>query len=245
MSIGSYLKQRREKTHKTMAEIADKLKLSVSYVSQLESGVRLPSPKQFAMLAKAYGVKEEELKDHWFDTKMSNVVGVATKLNFKIEEAVQRKATEMMEPIKKELDQTKAKLKCVVEIPILPTVPVKEVIGFMNKAKEFIYLPESVVPKNHQLFALKITVMKMPGENILSGDYVIFDYSTKPKIGDIVLLSASDGVGLSYYVPRSGYLHIPSEGSGKGKVVKAKAHKESDVLVLGKVIMHLKNFKPV
>ena len=48
-----------------MKDVAERLGFSSSYISQLENGTRVPSPKRLALLAKAYDVTEEDLQNRW------------------------------------------------------------------------------------------------------------------------------------------------------------------------------------
>lgn len=242
MSIGSYLKGQRQFSGKIMKDIAEKLELSVSYVSQLENGGRLPSPKQFSSLARAYGLKEEELKKHWLDTKMGSVVGMAGTYKFKIEEAVERKAMEVQQSIERELSSLKGKFSQVRAVPLLATVPIKakSMNEYLKRADRFIYLPtdEVAAPASHRLFAVKANFLEQPEAGVMASDLLILDPDAKPQTGDdLVLLATPKGLVLTFYNLRNGQLEMIMP-----RQIHSRFFRLNQVEVVGVVIYHIKKF---
>ena len=94
MSFGSYLKRQRETNKWTAKDIADRLKFSASYVSQLENNTRLPSQKQLGLLAKAYEVSEDELRKQWTESKIQKV-SLSSNYKINIKDAGEKRVEEM------------------------------------------------------------------------------------------------------------------------------------------------------
>ncbi len=241
MTIGSYLKESRQKSGKTMQNIATALKLSVSYVSQVENGDRLPSPKQFSSLAKAYGLKEEQLKEHWFDSKLSRVVGMATTYKFKIEDAMQRKTEETLKPVQDELNALKASLAPMCQVPLLAAAPSsrRALSSQIKRARAFVFFSkvELHLPIGHRLFAIKAHDVQSPQLGVMHSDFLVFDPDATPSVGDLVLLATPTGLILNYFNVRNGNLELPINSRGQTPFISLK-----QVEVLGRVIYHVRKF---
>ena len=106
MSFGSYLKQQREANKWTIKELADRLGFSSSYVSQLESGARMPSNKQLAAFAKAYQLPEEEVKKHWAEGKIQKV-SMETDYKFNLKDVGEKRVHEAASKLEEGLEELK------------------------------------------------------------------------------------------------------------------------------------------
>ncbi|MDG4791170.1 XRE family transcriptional regulator [Micromonospora sp. WMMD1102] len=62
-AVGPRLKQLRQRRDITLSDLADRTGISISTLSRLEAGLRLPTLEQLLPLARAYGVTLDELVD--------------------------------------------------------------------------------------------------------------------------------------------------------------------------------------
>lgn len=64
LTLGQYLKKLRDERDLSLRELAQKLKCSAAFLSDIELGRRYPSDKVLADMAHVLGVKLEDLKKH-------------------------------------------------------------------------------------------------------------------------------------------------------------------------------------
>lgn len=239
MSFGSYLKQKRESNHLTMKDVAERLGFSSSYVSQLENGTRVPSPKRLAVLAKAYDLTEEDLKNRWTEAKIMKVsIDGNYKFNIKdVGEKRMNEATSKMEQGLKELKKTFL-TDGHFRLPVLVAIPIDNLDDHLSQTNEFVMLPKGDFPNDdHRVFGIRITDLDLPDASILPGDFIILDADIPPKNGDIVIVGTSDGSLMTHYYERGDHLELRPEKKGFKKTYRLTESK-----IIGRLIYHLKKY---
>lgn len=213
MSFGSYLKQKREAAGWTTNEIAERMGITQSYVSQLETGFRFPSQKTLTKLAKAYELPEEEVREHWTQGKIQSV-SMTTDYKFDVKEVGQR-------------------------VPVLDSIlPIDDLDARVKESTKFYLLPkDSNAPAKHRLFGFKANGLKLMDAGILPGDFVIIDPDAAPKDSDIVVVSTPDGVVMTYFHKRGDFLELRPAPEEFKKTYSLKESK-----VVGRLVYHIKKY---
>lgn len=238
MSFGSYLKQQRESNNWTIKELAERLGFSSSYVSQLESGARMPSNKQLATFAKAYQLPEEEVKKHWAEGKMQKV-SMQTDYKFNLKDAGEKRVHEAASKLEQGLEELKKSFTVDghFKLPVLVAIPIDDLDGHLSRTSEFVLLPKDGVPSGHRVFGLRVSDLTLPDAGILTGDFIILDADAKPKNGDIVIMHTPEGLVMIYYHERGEHLELRPEKEGFKKTYHLKESK-----VVGRLIYHIKKY---
>jgi transcriptional regulator with XRE-family HTH domain len=232
MSFGSYLKQQREANNWTIKELAERLGFSSSYVSQLESGTRMPSNKQLATFAKAYQLPEEEVKRHW-------AVSMETDYKFNLKDAGEKRVHEAASKMEAGLEELKNSFSVDghFKLPVLVAIPIDDLDGHLSRTSDFVLLPKDGVPTGHRVFGLRVSDLTLPDAGILAGDFIILDADAKPKNGDIVVMSIPDGLVMTYYHERGDHLELRPEKEGFKKTYHLKESK-----MIGRLVYHIKKY---
>lgn len=238
MSFGAYLKQQRESNKWTIKELADRLGFSSSYVSQLETGARIPSQKQLATLAKGYQLPEEEVKRQWTEGKIQQV-SMGTDYKFNIKEAGEKRVHEAASKLEQGLEELKKSFTVDghFKLPVLVAVPISDLDEHLNRTTEFVLLPKDGVPAGHRVFGLRVSELTLPDAGILAGDFIILDADAPPKNGDIVIMHTPDGPAMIYYHERGDHLELRPEKEGFKKTYHLKESK-----MIGRLIYHIKKY---
>jgi len=239
MSFGSYLKQKREASQLTMKDVAERLGFSSSYISQLENGTRVPSPKRLAVLAKAYDVTEEDLKNRWTEAKIMKVsMDGNYKFNIKdVGEKRMNEATSKMEQGLKDLKKTFS-TDGHFKLPVLVAIPIDNLDDHLSMTDEFVMLPKRDFPNDdHRVFGIRITDPELPDAGIIAGDLIILDADIPPKNGDIVIIGTPDGSVMTHYYERGDHLELRPEKEGFKKTYRLTESK-----IIGRLIYHLKKY---
>ena len=238
MSFGSYLKQQRESNKWTIKELAERLGFSSSYVSQLESGARMPSNKQLAAFAKAYQLPEEEVKKHWAEGKMQKV-SMETDYKFNLKDVGEKRVHEAASKLEEGLEELKKSFTVDghFKMPVLVAIPIDDLDGHLSRTSDFVLLPKDGVPAGHRVFGLRVSDLTLLDAGIVTGDFIILDADASPKNGDIVIMSTPDGLVMTYYHERRDHLELRPEKEGFKKSYHLKESK-----MLGRLIYHIKKY---
>jgi len=238
MSFGSYLKQQRESNNWTIKELADRLGFSSSYISQLENGTRVPSQKQLTTLAKAYQLPEEDVRKHWTEGKIQQV-SMEGNYKFDIKDVGEKRMHEAATKLEQGLEELKKSFSGDghFKLPVLVAIPIDDLDGHLSRTSDFVLLPKNGVPTGHRVFGLRVSDLTLPDAGILSGDFIILDADTKPKNGDIVIMSLPDGLAMTYYHERGDHLELRPEKEGFKKTYHLKESK-----MMGRLIYHIKKY---
>jgi len=244
MTLSTYLKSQRELKELKVKDIADRLKVSSSYISQLERGACFPSKKQLASLAEAYQVKEDELIKRWAESKIHKV-GIDTDYKFDIKGMGDHNVVNIAQKLEQSLDEfrkinSKKKTKMEEEfltVPVLNGLPSKDIDKKCSLAQESIALPRMFVHDSHRMCAIRIIKDAMEEMGIASGDVLIIDRDAKIHNGDIVLFEAPEGVSVRYYQKRREMIEFRPDTQKIKKMYKPK-----DVDIIGRLIYHVKKY---
>jgi transcriptional regulator with XRE-family HTH domain len=93
LELGQKIAQRRDELGMTRKQLAEATELSYAYISQIETGYRLPSAKHHVILARVLGVSLDEL----FGAEEAPPVPVRSQV-FAHKAAVQAPLTDIAEP---------------------------------------------------------------------------------------------------------------------------------------------------
>lgn len=238
MSFGSYLKKQRESNNWTIKELAERLGFSSSYVSQLESGARMPSNKQLAAFAKAYHLPEEEVKKHWAEGKIQKV-SMQTDYKFNLKDVGEKRVHEVANKLEQGIEELRKTIEVDghYKMPVIEMIPVDDLDKHLSRATKFCLLPKDGVPEGHRMFGLYISDIKLPDAGILTGDFIILDADAKPKSGDIVIVATPDGPVMTYYHERGEYLELRPETEGFKKTYHLRESK-----MIGRLVYHVKKY---
>lgn len=238
MSFGSYLKKQRESHSWTIKELAKRLSFSSSYISQLETGARVPSHKQIDALAKAYELPLEEVRKRWTEGKIQKV-SMESDYKFDIKNVGEKRVQEATSKLEQGLEELKKTFTVDghYKLPVLMVVPIDNLDDHLSRTNEFVLLPKEGVPTGHRVFGIRVSDLTLPDAGILVGDFIILDADAEPKSGDIVIASTPDGLSMSYYHERGDHLELRPEREGFKKTYPLKETK-----VIGRLIYHIKKY---
>ena len=245
MTLGTYLKNQREREELKVKDVAERLGVSSSYISQLEKGDSFPSKKQLASLAKAYDVKEEDLVKCWAESKIHQV-GIATDYRFDIREVGEKKVSEMAKKLEESLNEFRETVSSqtgndfeseFLTVPVFDGLVNGDLEKLYTSSQDLIALPKRVLTKNHRIFSVRVGKIRMNEMGIIDGDIAIFDRDAKVANGDIVLINTPDGVTVTYYHKRGDNLEIKPERKKFKRMYKLK-----DIPILGRLIYHVKKY---
>jgi len=239
MSFGSYLKQKREDSQLTMKEVAERLGFSSSYISQLENGTRVPSPKQLSVLAKAYDLTEEDLKKRWTEAKIMKV-SLDSNYKYDIKDVGEKRINEATSKLEQGLKDLKKTFSTDghFKLPVLVAIPIDNLDDHLSMTNEFVMLPKGDFPNDdHRVFGIRITDLDLPDAGILPGDFIILDADIPPKNGDVAVVGTPDGIVMTHYFERGDHLELRPEKTGFKKTYRLTESK-----IIGRLIYHLKKY---
>jgi transcriptional regulator with XRE-family HTH domain len=239
MSFGSYLRQKRESSGRTIKEVAERLGFSSSYVSQLENGTRVPSAKQMSILATAYGLPEADLKKRWTEAKILKV-SMDTNYKFNMKDVGEKRvhdATAKMEQGLEELRKTFS-VDGHFKLPVIVAIPIDNLDDHLSNTSEFVMLPKEDFPNvDHRVFGIRVSDLDLQDAGIIAGDFIILDADIPPKNGDIVIVGTPDGLIMTHYFERGDNLELRPEKEGFKKTYRLTESK-----IIGRLIYHLKKY---
>jgi len=238
MSFGSYLKQKREDSQLTMKEVAERLGFSSSYISQIENGTRVPSPKQLPVLANAYGVAEADLKKRWTEAKILKV-SLDTNYKFNMKDVGEKRVHDATTKLEQGLEELRRSFSVDghFRLPVLVAIPIDNLDDRLSMTNEFLMLPKENFPVDHRVFGIRITDLDLPDAGILPGDFIILDADQPPKNGDITIVGTPDGLVMTHYFERGDHLELRPEKTGFKKTYRLTESK-----IIGRLIYHLKKY---
>ncbi len=238
MSFGSYLRQKRETSGRTIKEVAERLGFSSSYVSQLENGTRVPSAKQMSILATAYDLPEADLKKRWTEAKILKV-SMDTNYKFNMKDVGEKRMHEATAKLEQGLEDLKNTFSVEghFKLPVLVAIPIDNLDDHLSMTNEFVMLPHENFPVEHRVFGIRVTDLDLPDAGILSGDFIILDADQPPKNGDITIVGTPDGIIMTHYFERGDHLELRPEKEGFKKTYRLTESK-----IIGRLIYHLKKY---
>jgi len=238
MSFGSYLRQKRETSGRTIKEVAERLGFSSSYVSQLENGTRVPSAKQMSILATAYDLPEADLKKRWTEAKILKV-SMDTNYKFNMKDVGEKRMHEATAKLEQGLEDLKKTFSVEghFKLPVLVAIPIDNLDDHLSMTNEFVMLPHENFPVEHRVFGIRITDLDLPDAGILPGDFIILDADEPPKNGDITIVGTPDGIIMTHYFERGDHLELRPEKEGFKKTYRLTESK-----IIGRLIYHLKKY---
>ena len=238
MSFGSYLRQKRETSGRTIKEVAERLGFSSSYVSQLENGTRVPSAKQMSILATAYDLPEADLKKRWTEAKILKV-SMDTNYKFNMKDVGEKRMHEATAKLEQGLEDLKNTFSVEghFKLPVLVAIPIDNLDDHLSMTNEFVMLPHENFPVEHRVFGIRITDLDLPDAGILPGDFIILDADEPPKNGDITIVGTPDGIIMTHYFERGDHLELRPEKTGFKKTYRLTESK-----IIGRLIYHLKKY---
>jgi len=238
MSFGSYLRQKRENSGRTIKEVAERLGFSSSYVSQLENGTRVPSAKQMSILATAYDLTEADLKKRWTEAKILKV-SMDTNYKFNMKDVGEKRMHEATAKLEQGLEDLKKTFSVEghFKLPVLVAIPIDNLDDHLSMTNEFVMLPHENFPVEHRVFGIRITDLDLPDAGILPGDFIILDADQSPKNGDITIVGTPDGLIMTHYFERGDHLELRPEKEGFKKTYRLTESK-----IIGRLIYHLKKY---
>lgn len=238
MSFGSYLRQKRENSGRTIKEVAERLGFSSSYVSQLENGTRVPSAKQMSILATAYDLSEADLKKRWTEAKILKV-SMDTNYKFNMKDVGEKRMHEATAKLEQGLEDLKKTFSVEghFKLPVLVAIPIDNLDDHLSMTNEFVMLPHENFPVDHRVFGIRITDLNLQDAGIIAGDFIILDADMPPKNGDIVIVGTPDGLIMTHYFERGDNLELRPEKEGFKKTYRLTESK-----IIGRLIYHLKKY---
>lgn len=106
--FGALLRERRVAASLTQAELAERAQLDVSYISQLERGLRDPSLSSMESLAGALGLSMSQFFDEATDDAASAHARAITQELLTLDDAAQRDAIEIVRRFRAAVERAKA-----------------------------------------------------------------------------------------------------------------------------------------
>ena len=238
MSFGSYLRQKREASGRTIKEVAERLGFSSSYVSQLENATRVPSAKQLSVLATAYDVPEADLKKRWTEAKILKV-SMDTNYKFSMKEVGEKRMNDATAKLEQGLEDLKKTLSVEghFKLPVLVAIPIDNLDDHLSMTNEFVMLPHENFPVDHRVFGIRITDLDLQDAGIIAGDFIILDADMPPKNVDIFIVGTPDGLVMTHYFELGDNLELRPEKEGFKKTYRLTESK-----IIGRLIYHLKKY---
>ena len=119
----------------------------------------------------------------------------------------------------------------IVEVPLLGKITAGSPIEAIEMPNEFFSLPAALVPKNEEVFTLKVSGTSMINAGILDGDIVIVKRSNTAHNGEIIVAMTDENeVTLKTFYKENGYIRLQPENDTMDPIILP------NVTVLGKAI---------
>lgn len=119
----------------------------------------------------------------------------------------------------------------VVNIPLLGKVAAGNPIEAIEHPEEYLALPAHMIPRNKEVFSLKIQGESMINIGIYSGDVVIVEKTNTAKNGDLVVaLNDENEATLKTFYKENGYFRLQPENDFMAPIIL------KEVTILGKAI---------
>ena len=112
----------------------------------------------------------------------------------------------------------------VVNVPLLGKVTAGSPIEAIEMPNEFFSLPSYLIPKQKEVFTLKVDGESMINKGILSDDIVIVERTESAKNGDMVVAMNDDNeVTLKTFYKEKGYFRLQPENDYMEPIILEKA----------------------
>lgn len=119
----------------------------------------------------------------------------------------------------------------IVEVPLLGKITAGSPIEAIEMPNEFFALPASLVPKNEEVFTLRVSGTSMINAGILDGDIVIVKRSKVARNGEIVVAMTDENeVTLKTFYKESDHIRLQPENDTMDPIILP------NVTILGKAI---------
>lgn len=119
----------------------------------------------------------------------------------------------------------------VVEVPLLGKITAGSPIEAIEMPNEFFALPASLIPKNEEVFTLKVSGTSMINAGILDGDIVIVKRSKVARNGEIVVAMTDENeVTLKTFYKEADHIRLQPENDTMDPIILP------NVTILGKAI---------
>ncbi|MBS7020529.1 MAG: transcriptional repressor LexA [Firmicutes bacterium] len=108
----------------------------------------------------------------------------------------------------------------VVEVPLLGKITAGSPIEAIQNPGEYFSLPAYLIPKNKEVFTLKVSGESMINAGILDGDIVIVEKQTTARNGQIVVAMTDENeVTLKTYYKESNYFRLQPENDTMDPII--------------------------
>lgn len=119
----------------------------------------------------------------------------------------------------------------IVNIPLLGKIAAGNPIEAIEYPDEYLALPANMIPKNKEVFSLKVQGESMINIGIYSGDVVIVERNNTAKNGDLVVaLNEQNETTLKTFYKEDGYFRLQPENDFMPPIIL------KEVTILGKAI---------
>ena len=119
----------------------------------------------------------------------------------------------------------------VVEVPLLGKITAGSPIEAIEMPNEFFALPASLIPKNEEVFTLKVSGTSMINAGILDGDIVIVKRSKTAHNGEIIVAMTNENeVTLKTFYKEADHIRLQPENDTMDPIILP------NVTILGKAI---------
>ncbi len=125
----------------------------------------------------------------------------------------------------------------VVEVPLLGKITAGSPIEAIEMPNEFFALPASLIPKNEEVFTLKVSGTSMINAGILDGDIVIVKRSKVARNGEIIVAMTDENeVTLKTFYKEADHIRLQPENDSMDPIIV------NDCVVLGKIAGLYRNY---
>ena len=119
----------------------------------------------------------------------------------------------------------------VIEVPLLGKITAGSPIEAIEMPNEFFALPASLIPKNEEVFTLKVSGTSMINAGILDGDIVIVKRSKVAHNGEIIVAMTDENeVTLKTFYKEKDHIRLQPENDTMDPIILP------NVTILGKAI---------
>ena len=119
----------------------------------------------------------------------------------------------------------------IAQVPLLGKVTAGTPIEAIETPNEFFSLPAYLIPKNEEVFTLKVSGESMINAGILDGDIVIVKRQNVARNGDIIVaMTEENEVTLKTFYKEQGYIRLQPENDTMKPIIL------STCTILGKAI---------
>ena len=119
----------------------------------------------------------------------------------------------------------------VIDVPLLGKITAGNPIDAIENPNEFLSLPSFLIPKNKEVFTLKVSGESMINAGILDGDIVVVERCKTARNGQIVVaMTEENEVTLKTFYKENGHIRLQPENDNMEPFIF------DNVFILGKAI---------